>query len=92
MLDRLGTRQRARYIDVTAITPTPLGEGKTNTTIGPIQGPGALGKMATGAIRRPSGFGSQVRQMSPLQSMVSRLAPMRRMTTRATAMPASMAR
>jgi formate--tetrahydrofolate ligase len=55
VLDRLGANQRARYIDVTAITPTPLGEGKTTTTIGLIQGLGALGKMATGAIRQPSG-------------------------------------
>jgi len=44
----------AKYIDVTAITPTPLGEGKTTTTIGLVQGLGKLGKRATGAIRQPS--------------------------------------
>jgi drug/metabolite transporter (DMT)-like permease len=43
------------YIDVTAITPTPLGEGKTTTTIGLVQGLGKLGKRVAGAIRQPSG-------------------------------------
>ena len=56
VLDRLGGRRRARYIDVTAITPTPLGEGKTTTTIGLIQGLGQARQAAsTGAIRQPSG-------------------------------------
>ncbi|MHC4124274.1 MAG: formate--tetrahydrofolate ligase [Planctomycetota bacterium] len=45
----------AKYIDVTAITPTPLGEGKTTTAIGLIDGLGKLGKSVTGAIRQPSG-------------------------------------
>ncbi len=45
----------AKYIDVTAITPTPLGEGKTTTTLGLIQGLAKLGKRVTGAIRQPSG-------------------------------------
>jgi len=45
----------AKYIDVTAITPTPLGEGKSTTTIGLIEGLGKLGKKVTGAIRQPSG-------------------------------------
>jgi formyltetrahydrofolate synthetase len=44
----------ARYIDVTAITPTPFGEGKTTTTIGLIEGLGKLGKRVCGAIRQPS--------------------------------------
>ena len=43
-----------RYIDVTAITPTPLGEGKTTTVIGLIEGLAKLGKKVTGAIRQPS--------------------------------------
>lgn len=55
VLDRIKTPQRAKYIDVTAITPTPLGEGKTTTTIGLVQGLGKLGKKVTGAIRQPSG-------------------------------------
>lgn len=44
----------ARYVDVTAITPTPLGEGKTTTTVGLTQGLGALGYRAMCAIRQPS--------------------------------------
>ena len=55
VLDRIKTPQRAKYIDVTAITPTPLGEGKTTTTIGLVQGLGRLGKTVAGAIRQPSG-------------------------------------
>lgn len=55
VLDRIKTPQRAKYIDVTAITPTPLGEGKTTTTIGLVQGLGKLGKTVAGAIRQPSG-------------------------------------
>jgi formate--tetrahydrofolate ligase len=54
VLERLADSPRAKYIDVTAITPTPLGEGKTTTTIGLIQGLGRLGKKVTGAIRQPS--------------------------------------
>jgi formyltetrahydrofolate synthetase len=55
ILDRLGDRPDGKYIDVTAITPTPLGEGKTTTTMGLVEGLGALGKKVTGAIRQPSG-------------------------------------
>ncbi len=54
-LERLDGAPRAKYIDVTAITPTPLGEGKTTTTLGLIQGLGVLGKRVCGAIRQPSG-------------------------------------
>jgi len=52
---RLADAPRAKYIDVTAITPTPLGEGKTTTTMGLVQGLGRLGHRAIGAIRQPSG-------------------------------------
>jgi len=45
----------AKYIDITAITPTPLGEGKTTTAVGLIEGLGRLGKRVTGAIRQASG-------------------------------------
>jgi formate--tetrahydrofolate ligase len=57
VLERLKdqTRPNAKYIDVTAITPTPLGEGKSTTTVGLIEGLGKLGKKATAAIRQPSG-------------------------------------
>ncbi len=52
--ERLAARPNARYIDVTAITPTPLGEGKTTTTIGLTQALGTLGYRAVAAIRQPS--------------------------------------
>ena len=52
---RLAGRPQGKYIDVTAITPTPLGEGKTTTTMGLIEGLGKIGKSVTGAIRQPSG-------------------------------------
>ncbi len=53
-LDRLRQVPQGKYIDVTAITPTPLGEGKTTTAIGLIDGLGRLGKRVCGAIRQPS--------------------------------------
>lgn len=53
--DRLRDAPTGRYIDVTAITPTPLGEGKTTMTIGLVQGLGKLGKRVCGCIRQPSG-------------------------------------
>lgn len=55
VMARIGSRPVGKYIDVTAITPTPLGEGKTTTTIGLIEGLSVLGKTVTGAIRQPSG-------------------------------------
>jgi len=55
VLERLKDRGQGKYIDVTAITPTPLGEGKTTTAIGLIQGLGKLDKRVVGAIRQPSG-------------------------------------
>jgi len=53
--ERLKDRPDAKYVDVTAITPTPLGEGKTTTTMGLVQGMGKIGKNVCGAIRQPSG-------------------------------------
>ena len=55
ILKRLKDRPNGKYIDITAITPTPLGEGKSTTTIGLLQGLGAIGKKAAAAIRQPSG-------------------------------------
>ena len=52
---RIRNLPQGKYIDVTAINPTPLGEGKTTTTIGLVQGLGKLGKRVVGAIRQPSG-------------------------------------
>ena len=54
ILRRMNAEPNGKYIDVTAITPTPLGEGKSTTTIGLIQGLGRLDKRVTGAIRQPS--------------------------------------
>ncbi|MHC4230596.1 MAG: formate--tetrahydrofolate ligase, partial [Planctomycetota bacterium] len=54
-LGRLKDAPEAMYIDVTAITPTPLGEGKTTSAIGLIEGLGKLNKRVVGAIRQPSG-------------------------------------
>lgn len=55
VLKRLGDKPDGKYIDVTAITPTPLGEGKTTTTMGLVEGLGKIGKKVSGAIRQPSG-------------------------------------
>lgn len=55
VLSRLGGTKRAKYIDVTAITPTALGEGKTTTTLGLVQGLGKLGRKVIGCVRQPSG-------------------------------------
>ncbi len=54
-ISRVRGNPTAKYIDVTAITPTPLGEGKTTTVIGLVEGLGKLGMRVTGAIRQPSG-------------------------------------
>ncbi len=55
ILNRLKDRPDGKYVEVTAITPTPLGEGKSTTTMGLVEGLGALGKKVIGAIRQPSG-------------------------------------
>jgi len=54
VLDRLRDRPNGKYIDVTAITPTPLGEGKTVTTIGVSEGLNYIGKKVFTCIRQPS--------------------------------------
>jgi len=53
-LPKLAGRPMGKYIDVTAITPTPLGEGKTTTSVGLVQGLGVLGHKAIACIRQPS--------------------------------------
>ncbi|GAA5125880.1 formate--tetrahydrofolate ligase [Haloechinothrix salitolerans] len=53
-IDELSDRPKAKYVVVSAITPTPLGEGKTTTTVGLGQGFKHIGKNATVAIRQPS--------------------------------------
>jgi formyltetrahydrofolate synthetase len=54
LLERLKSNRQGKYIDVTAITPTPLGEGKTLTTIGLGLGLNKLGRKAISCIREPS--------------------------------------
>jgi methylenetetrahydrofolate dehydrogenase (NADP+)/methenyltetrahydrofolate cyclohydrolase/formyltetrahydrofolate synthetase/formate--tetrahydrofolate ligase len=54
VLRELAERPLGKYIDVTAITPTPLGEGKTTTGIGLVQGLGVLGHNSIACIRQPS--------------------------------------
>jgi formate--tetrahydrofolate ligase len=55
ILNRLKDRPDCKYVDVTAITPTPLGEGKSTTTMGLTQGLGKRDKNVIAAIRQPSG-------------------------------------
>jgi formate--tetrahydrofolate ligase len=53
-LDRLGSRPQGKYVVVSAVTPTPLGEGKTTTTVGVGQALNRIGKNSVIAIRQPS--------------------------------------
>ena len=55
VLERLKDKPDGKYIDVTAITPTPLGEGKSTSTMGLTQGMGKRGKNVIATIRQPSG-------------------------------------
>lgn len=55
ILARKQDSEKPKYINVTAITPTPLGEGKTTTTMGLLEGLGKLGHNPVGTIRQPSG-------------------------------------
>ncbi len=53
-IEKMSDRPRAKYVVVSAITPTPLGEGKTTTAVGLGQAFQYLGRTATIAIRQPS--------------------------------------
>ncbi len=53
-IDKLSDRPNAKYVVVTAVTPTPLGEGKSTTTVGLGQALNQIGQAATIAIRQPS--------------------------------------
>ncbi len=55
IIERLKDKPDGKYIEVTAITPTPLGEGKTTTTMGILEGMGKRGLNVGGCIRQPSG-------------------------------------
>jgi len=79
VLDKLSGHPNAKYVVVTAITPTPLGEGKTTTSIGLAQGINRIGKRATVALRQPSlgpvfgikggGSGGGRSQVVPMEDM-----------------------
>ena len=55
IIERLKDRPDGKYIEVTAITPTPLGEGKSTTSLGLVEGLGKKGKNVGGCLRQPSG-------------------------------------
>ena len=55
IMERLKDRPDGKYVEVTAITPTPLGEGKSTTVLGLIEGLGKRGKNVGGCLRQPSG-------------------------------------
>ncbi|MGB3684897.1 MAG: formate--tetrahydrofolate ligase [Ornithinimicrobium sp.] len=53
-IEAMSERPKAKYVVVSAITPTPLGEGKTTTSVGLAQGMGKIGKQAVLTLRQPS--------------------------------------
>ena len=55
IIDRLKNRPDGKFIEVTAITPTPLGEGKSTTSMGLIEGLGKRKQNVGGCLRQPSG-------------------------------------
>jgi formate--tetrahydrofolate ligase len=55
IINRLKDKPDGKYIEVTAITPTPLGEGKSTTSVGLMEGLGKRGLNVGGALRQPSG-------------------------------------
>jgi formate--tetrahydrofolate ligase len=55
VIHRLKDKPDGKYIEVTAITPTPLGEGKSTTSCGLMEGLGKRGVNVGGALRQPSG-------------------------------------
>ena len=55
IIERLKDKPDGKYVEVTAITPTPLGEGKSTTAMGLLEGLGKRGDSAGGCIRQPSG-------------------------------------
>ncbi|NVM22685.1 MAG: formate--tetrahydrofolate ligase, partial [Desulfobacterales bacterium] len=55
IIDRLKDKPDGKYIEVTAITPTPLGEGKSTTSVGLMEGMGKRGLNVGGCLRQPSG-------------------------------------
>lgn len=74
--ERLKDKKDGYYIDVTALVPTPLGEGKTTTTIGLIEGLGKRGIHVGGAVRQPSGGPSMNIKGSAAGGGISQLIPL----------------
>ena len=74
--ERLKHKPDGCYIDVTAIVPTPLGEGKTTTTMGLIEGLGKRGINVGGAIRQPSGGPSMNIKGSAAGGGIAQLIPL----------------
>lgn len=74
--ERLKDKTDGYYIDVTAIVPTPLGEGKTTCSMGLIEGLGKRGVNVGGAIRQPSGGPSMNIKGSAAGGGISQLIPL----------------
>ena len=74
--ERLKGKKDGYYIDVTAMTPTPLGEGKTTCTMGLIEGLGKRGVNVGGAIRQPSGGPTMNIKGSAAGGGISQLIPL----------------
>ncbi len=74
--ERLKDKPQGYYIDVTAIVPTPLGEGKTTCSMGLIEGLGKRGVNVGGAIRQPSGGPSMNIKGSAAGGGISQLIPL----------------
>jgi len=55
IIERLKAKKDGKYVEVTAITPTPLGEGKTTSLMGLVEGLGKRKQSVIGCIRQPSG-------------------------------------
>ncbi len=74
--ERLKNKPNGYYIDVTAIVPTPLGEGKTTCTMGLIEGLGKRGLNVGGAVRQPSGGPSMNIKGSAAGGGIAQLIPL----------------
>ena len=78
VLARTRGQAAGKYINVTAITPVPMGIGKSTTTIGLVQGLGRLGKRAAAAIRQPSGGPTMGRKGSAAGGGLAQCIPLAR--------------
>ncbi len=81
VLERLKDKPDGKFIEVTAITPTPLGEGKSTTTMGLLQGIGKRDKNVTACIRQPSGGPTMNIKGSAAGGGLSQCIPLNRILT-----------